>query len=622
MSGLAAAVAFDHDPSIVSTLRAMLDAAPHRGPDGSAVWHDTCAALGLLRHDVCDCSPVAPVSDGRLTIVFDGRLDNRGELIARLSLGGAAVLDDGALALRTFGALGDRAVEAIEGDFAFVVWNAAERRALIGRDRLGLRPLYWTRSPAGVLVASDVAQLVRALGCIPPADESAIADLLGGEPPADQRTFFRGIARVPPGCTVTVDAGRAHMRPYWTPSPMPLDGSRTDDDLAEECRSIVDASIHARLRARARAAVFFSGGIDSSVVLMRAAAINREWGRPGPVPVSLAFDEPETDERVYRDAVAGTLKTHVVTVRPDVPAVCVLEAQARQRLMLPDLPADYAGRALARAAAAHGASVVLTGSGADLLFTGSPLRFADGLAQGHVVAAVRQFSRDVRIGASGTTPRMFFSAGLWPLVPARHRARLRRIARRVARVDKRRDWLRLPRRATPIVPDPPPGVSNASWEIAWSLKSGWTAHFLESAERIASEFGIDERHPLLDPALVDFALRIPENQRYRDGTIKWVLRRAVPELPALVGTRTSKADFGHVVASALAMLGGRRLFADLRIAEAGWIDPAPLLARYDRLERLTARDDSVGDDIPMLWMVAATELWFRAAYGNEGVSAT
>ncbi|HEX5497709.1 MAG TPA: hypothetical protein VFX03_00720, partial [Thermomicrobiales bacterium] len=105
---------------------------------------------------------------------------------------------------------------------------------------------------------------------------------------------------------------------------------------------------------------------------------------------------------------------------------------------------------------------------------------------------------------------------------------------------------------------------------------------------------------------------------YRDGLIKYILRRAVPELPPAVGARASKADFGHVVVSALAALGGRRFFASLALADAGWIEPGPLIARYDRLERLTARDESVGDDIPMLWMVAATELWFRAAYCGEG----
>lgn len=617
MSGIAAAVTFDRDPSITTSVRVMVDAAAHRAPDGTTVWHDADASLALLRHDVHEGSPSAPASDGRLAIVFDGRIDNRNGLSARLSICAGGAFDDAALALQSFAALGDRAIEAIDGDFAFVLWNAAERCVLAGRDRLGVRPIHWTRTASGVLLASDVAQLVHALGRTPPPDESAVADLLGGEPPADDRTLFRGIHRVPPGCTVRIDAERALMRAYWTPTPVPADASRSDDDLAEECRSIVDASIRARLRSRAGVAVFFSGGVDSSVVLMRAAALARDARVAPPLAVSLAFDEPETDERVYRDAVVQSVGIAVVVTRPEPANACALRAQAGMRLVLPDLPADYAGRPLGRAAADHRAPVVLTGSGGDLLFTGSPLRCADALAERRIFAGLRRFMRDVRVDASGTTPRTFFLAGLWPLLPARHRRRFRRAARLIARVDARREWLRLPRQDAPIVPDPPARVTHAAWDIAWGLKRGWNAFFLESAERIASELGIDERHPLLDRALVEFALRLPEEQRYRDGTIKYVLRRAVPELPGIVGARTSKADFGHVVVSALDALGGRRFFESLALADAGWIEPAPLAARYDRLDRARAGDRSAGDDIPMLWMVAATELWFRAVYATR-----
>lgn len=617
MSGLVAAITFaaGRRPPL-DTLDILLRAAPQRAPDGTATWHDTRAALGLSRHLLFDGAPSAPVARDGCALVFDGRLDNRDDLLAALPRRHAAApeQDDGQLACAAFLEWGAGAVARLDGAFAFVFWHAAEGRIIAGRDRFGLRPLYWTAHQDLRLFASDVAQLIAVRG-VPPPDESAVADLLAGKPAADERTLYRDIQRVPSGCYVSLDAGVRRLHRYWSAEPVPVGTQRSDDDWAEECRARLDRAVAATMRSRGPTAVFFSGGVDSSVVLTVAAGVARRAGTPPPVAVSLVFDEPATDERSFRDAVARELGLDAVQVYPTSLEASVFHGQAARRLVLPDLPADASALSLYTGAQSAGASVALTGVGGDSLFSGSVFHYADLLAAGRLIAAARRYWLDRSTEYSGWSPASFLSAGIWPLLPASQRTRLRGPARRLAGVD--RAWLKLRPTDQGVVAAPPPGTLHATWEIALSLQDGWTAFFIEGSERASADAGFDDRHPFMDAALVQFVLGLPEDQRRRDRLTKVILRRAVPELARAVALRTSKADFGHVMVTALRQLGGREFFRGLAIGEAGWVDARALAGRYDRTTRTALADDQTGRDLPILWMVAATEVWFRAAYSEQ-----
>jgi asparagine synthetase B (glutamine-hydrolysing) len=280
------------------------------------------------------------------------------------------------------------------------------------------------------------------------------------------------------------------------------------------------------------------------------------------------------------------------------------------------MPSEFVGRPLYARAKEMGVRVGLTGAGGDFLFGGSAHAYADLLARGRVFAALARYLRDRRTEDSGWTPGAILTSGIWPLLPRPLRTVLRRPARGVMRVPDAPSWVRLPRPGRIAVPDPPPDVSHASWEICWSLRSGWTSVFLEAGERSAAEQGVELRHPLYDPAIVDFALSLPETQRRRDGMMKFVLRRAAG-LPRAIERRGSKADFGHVVEEAFEALGGRRFFETLTIADAGWVDPDAAARGYDRTRTHSALTDMRSASLlPRLWMLAAVELWYRGVYAS------
>ncbi|HEX6463871.1 MAG TPA: asparagine synthase-related protein [Vicinamibacterales bacterium] len=617
MSGVAAAIRFDGGPAPIHDLRALIDAVPHRAPDGVGSWSGGGAALAKLHRLVlpgqhASAQPCVE-RDSSLVLVFDGRLDNRDELSVRYSIRPEGT-DDAAYVAPALGRDWDRAIEMLEGDFALIAWNPRTRTAIAARDSLGNRPLHWTVRGSTVLLASDVAQLLAALPSTPLPDESAVSDVLSFEPPSDSRTVYRGVSRVPPGHVLIADERGVRLREYWRPEPRPADEGRSDEDYVEECRALLRRAVVARMRAVTPVLVFFSGGIDSSSVLATAVEVARAGGVPPPHPTTMVFDNPESDERCYRHAFFEKQPLQPVEVLPGPMDGRAYRAQAATRRVLPDMPSEFVGRPLFAKAKALGARVGMTGGGGDFLFSGSTHHYADLLSRGSVAAAVRRYLRDWKTNDSGWAVDGLITNGLWPLLPQPVRTVLRRPARRLMRIPDAPSWVKLPRPGRAAIPDPPSGVSHASWEICWSLRSGWTGVFIESGERGASEDGVEPRHPLWDPALIAFALGLPERLRRRDGTPKFVLRRAA-NLPDAIEHRHTKADFGHLIEQAFVVLGGRPFFEHLALAEAGWVDTDAAARAYD----LTLTHSAVTDVrsaalLPRLWMLTAVELWYRAVY--------
>jgi asparagine synthase (glutamine-hydrolysing) len=607
MSGIAAVIRFDGGPPL-DDLQRLVSAAPHRAPDGVGTWQGPGAALAKLHRVVLPGQRTAdqPFAerDGPHVAILDGRLDGPGDGADRVL---AAVARHGAAG-----------VEQIHGEFAFVVWNVQTRTVVAARDRLGLRPLHWAMDGARLLVASDVAQILAGLARTPAPDETAVSDLLAFEPGTDDRTLFATIRRVPPGHVLVVDDRGPRLTEYWRPEPAPADERRSDADYAEECRALLRRAVGERLRATTPPVLFFSGGIDSSSVLATALDVAPRLGVAAPQPMSMVFDQEESDERGYRRAFTERHGVAPIDVTPGAIDADEYLAQARRRGTVPDVPAEFIGRPLFWRAREIGARVGLTGAGGDFLFGGSTLQYADLLRRGRLVSAVRQYLHDRKTDDSGWTPEGLLTGGLWPLLPRAVRSMLRRPLGRVMGIERAPAWVRLPRPDRQAVPDPPRGVSHASWEICWGLRSGWTAYFLESGERGASESGVEPRHPLLDPEIVRFTLSLPERQRRRERTMKHVLRRAADLPPAIEG-RLTKADFGYVILDAFEALGGRTFFERLQIGEAGWVDPNAAVTGYNLVRnRDSWRDQRAGVVLPRLWMLAAVELWYRATYGRSG----
>jgi asparagine synthase (glutamine-hydrolysing) len=601
-------------------LERMVRASAHRGPDGAASRIGDRAALAHLRFTTVapgagDQPLVDPVR--ALWFVFDGRLDNREELIDRLDVVDSDA-SDARLALEAFARWDSGAPRHLLGDFAFIGWDDRRRRLVCARDPMGVRHLHYYASRDCVVCATDLAQVLAHPSVPREPEPSVAADYLAGNVRNTPATLYRGVCRVPPGHVLVGDAGSVRLEQYWSAEPRSPIRYPRDEDYAAHCRELMTRSVEARMRSDRPIAAMLSGGLDSSSVVSIAHRVVRTGGPP-PRPFSMVYpDRPESDEREFIDAVARHCGTESVHVLPGPITAGELDGQARRWVGTPAMPADEMANTLYAAMRERGHRVTLTGVGGDFLFGGSVFQYADLLRRFRVVAAVRRFVDDCHADDTGRSALGLLQAGVWPLLPPAIKSALRPLARRVVHTGGEPPWLRIPGTPAEAHPARPRGGSFATEDVTRLLGSGMHAFFVECAERAAAHAGIELRHPFLDTRLVEFGLGIPDDQRRRGRYTKYVLRQALgDDLAAPVRARRTKADFSHAVREAIESLGGEHFYASLHIAEAGWVDGDVVAAKYRTMRDQYPQGSAVyGDHVPSLWMIAAVELWFRSAFGS------
>ena len=620
MAGLAAIVRWDGAPIDERELRRVAAASAHRAADGIRVRASMNFAAASLRCNTTESSddeqPLEHTLSG-LAFVFDGRLDNRPELLSRLGAGGHPRLSDAALTLQAFLHWDTDAAAQLVGDFAFVAWDARRRRVVCARDHMGIRHLHFHASPRLFVGATDIAQVLAHPGVPREPDAAVAADYIACDVRNTERTLYRGINRVPPGHIVVIERDRVRIERYWSAEPKTPIRYATDREYAAHCRELLTRVVSDRMRSDRPIAAMLSGGLDSSSVVCASWRLVKTAG-PRPQPFSMVFPgHAESDERPYVHAVARHCGTSAIEVVPDAITAPALMQQASHWTSTPAMPADELASTLYSAMRARGHRVTLTGAGGDFLFTGSVFQYADLLRDRRPVAAVRRFIDDWYAGDTGRTPLGLLHHGVWPLLPQPIKDTLRPLARRAVSYSDRPEWLRVERTPDEEFPAEPRGGSFATEDITRHLGSGMHAFFVECAERYAAQAGIELRHPLLDPRLVQFALDIPDDQRKRGRFTKFILREALGgDLPDAVRLRRDKGDFAHVVAEAIESVGGEEFFESLQIAEAGWVRGDLLSEKYRTMKRqYPLGPDVYGEHVPALWMVTAVELWFRAAFG-------
>ncbi len=599
----------------------MCAAAPHRGPDGTRCVSDGPVTLAhqQLRTLSEDPPGEQPLVDGArgLAITFDGRLDERDSLLSKLGTMEAASASDASLVLAAYRKWGTACPEHLDGDFVFAIWDRGRRQVFCARDRMGIKPFYYFVDPARFFWGSDIRQ-VLAGGVTPDPNEAMVAEYLAHSISSERETLYRGVMRLPPAHAMTVTADRVSIRRYWQLDLSAEVCHATDGEYAEHFRSIFDRAVRDRLRTLAPVGAYLSGGLDSSSVVGTACALGTR-----PETFSLIYPRtPSADESPYIDAVVARwgLVGNKTAADPIDGHRC--RELVRSRLDVLDLPADHEGEGLSFAMRDRGMRVVLTGAGGDYGLSGSVYRYADLLREGHLGSLLNQIRDDRRV--SGRWPvSQLLAFGVRPLIPQPLRTAMRPLASRMGWLPEPPGWISdalaqrvsLADRIRP--PVPPDAAGDFSRRDVWTaFRSGWASRLLETAERSAAEFGIDERHPFFDRRVVEFVLAIPDTQRWRGQTAKYVLRGAMGDrLPPSVYHRTDKADFSPVVPGGVEAIGGGPFFENLTIASLGWVNQARITAMHRRASQLLAAGNP-DYCMPMfrLWMIAGVELWYRAVF--------
>jgi asparagine synthase (glutamine-hydrolysing) len=623
VSGLAGVYGLDGRPVDVALLRRLIAAVAQRGPDGEGCWTDGPIGLG---HRISHTTPESlaekqPLLDesGALCLVLDGRVDNRAELAAWLRAAGIHLRTDtdAELVLRSYALWVDGCALRIVGDFAFVIWDRWRRRLFCARDPLGIRPFYYRADGPTFIWGSELRQLLDTLPLGPKPNEGVVGEYLSSRLVDSDETLYRGIRRLPPGHVLTVEDGRIRTTRYFDVDPRREIRYRSDDEYAEHFREILCEAVHCRLRSVAPVAVFLSGGLDSSSIVGVAARLARDGHVPEPgfEAYTLDFTRADADERGWVDDVAGMWELPVHHVRADDAVPPSLAQQVADLRDFPDLPNTHPWGLLLAEARRRGARTALWGYGGDEWLTGNTAHCADLLRRLRLVALTRRVRDDIRsLNMLGGPPVGLADAIRWCVLPLVPRP-AKRLVRRFRSWDVP-DWIapdfarrvglqeRLARDvATPRFP------TFAQRAIHRQLRSGWSAAEYEMVDRCEQRRSMESRFPFNDRRLIEFALALPEEQRWRGTETKFILRRAAGDfLPSSVARRKTKGDFTYLFAASLEREGAEETFTRLRLEADGFVRGERVREMHRRLR---------GGDLGCLgpvWMILASEWWYRTMF--------
>ena len=236
---------------------------------------------------------------------------------------------------------------------------------------------------------------------------------------------------------------------------------------------------------------------------------------------------------------------------------------------------------------------------------------------------MRQARQDARTPDSDWSWSAIVQCGAWPLLPPSLRRLLRPAARRWMRYAPVPAWIEpgfaarvgLEARIRPAERDRQ-GPSAARDDLWRDLESGWNAVYRETAERESARAGLDDRHPFLDRRVVEFAMAIPDEQRWRGTVTRYVVRNGLAgELSPLSRARTTRADGSARVADAIRAMGEAGLFTRMAVADAGWVRQPAIDAMLARLrQRRSAGDPRCCGDAFPLWIIGGVEAWFRNTF--------
>lgn len=552
------------------------------------------------------------LTDGPVRLTWSGRLDNADDLV---DPGGAPLQVADARRIGRVLAQGPEGVGRCLGDFACAAWWPEDRRLLLARDAMGMRPLYYASTGEVFWWASTLAALLAPEWLPRELNEGYFAEYLTDAPVTLTETPIVGASRVPPASCLTLRHGRHRVTEYWAPAV--TETRRLGlDDAADQFRSLLQTAVTTRLRGSGSVAFQLSGGLDSSSVV----ACAHRAGVQAPATYSVVFpDHAEADETPTIEAVIARLGCDGTLVPYRAPGGRV-QAVFDAALLHGDLPELATGELLfaplLRRAAADGHTAMLTGIGGDDYLSGSVFRAADLLREGHLVAALR-YLRDYRatweISRAGA-----LRAALVPLVPAGLARALR--AWRPAPLPP---WVPAPfavrtdlaQRMRAGVDRVPPVRSAVLRQSLVHLGSGDRSHLHDALLRAGRNAGLDMRQPYLDRRLVEFLISLPDALRFHQRTPRHLQRYACADLlPASVLARIDKADYARITREALVAADpDATLQAPMTIVERGWVDLRQARALWAGIQqRIVAGDHSHDVRVQALWQILAAEASVRA----------
>jgi asparagine synthase (glutamine-hydrolysing) len=577
---------------------------------------------------------VGPVVSSKTSVWFDGRLDNRADLLTRFTPAtpGVASLSDAALTLAVYDRRGADFAGELNGDFAVAVLDESQRRLILARDIMASQSLYYCVVQGVVLFASQIKSVLADRRVTAAPDEDGLAELVLDYWCDDERTCFKGIYSVPPGHAVIVSPDRIERRAHWTFDPARQIRYRAFEDYCDHFRTVFAEAVRRRLRGASGVAVAVSGGLDSSSIFCQAAQLQRQesphftlLGVSMTFPAGTAADERGFLEEIERSYDMPITKLPISEYHYLDHVDCAVTAL--------DTPGQTSASDLeiARTARRAGCGILLSGFFGDQVL--SDRGYMVDLVRGRRWLDVRRHLRNCAAWSIDVEPD-FFRREFWSHatrgLPPRWLVRSgRRLLRHLRAKGRYPPWFTEAFRRRAIERSAQRfkhARRFASFHAEQLYRHVTAGHYINSVrcERAAARIhGVDVRYPFRDRDLVAFLMAIPGDIVNRRGVPTGLLRQALAGiLPDAICHRRSKADFTALENRAMRR-DVIRLEALLRsqclAAQAGFVDSSALAHLPSTFDRLSDNDDA-GSPGWLLTDLAGLEIWLRRYFSGAPVN--
>jgi asparagine synthase (glutamine-hydrolysing) len=606
----------------------MRDVLTHRGPDGHGLWIGDGVGLAHRRLAIVDVAGgLQPMTneDGSVWMTFNGEIYNHADLRPGLEAAGHRykTRSDSETIIHLYEQHGERCVEHLRGMFAFAIWDRRQRRLLLARDRVGIKPLYYAVTDRELLFGSEVKAILASGAVKPEFNPAVLPEFLATRFVSGEETFFNGVRKLLPGHTLTwsPETGFKQRRYWQIPAPKP-EAARDFETEAADLKQRLLAAVKRHLMSDVPLGVFLSGGIDSSALAAMTAGMVEKDEKLR--TFSVGFAEQDANELPYARAVAS----HIGSEHREVLVSAAQYFDALPKLIWQeDEPIAFTSSVplyFVSKLASDYVKVVLTGEGADELFLGYN-RYRVTLWNNRLGwpywtlmpksgrAAVRQALTRMPSRVRRYASRMFL--GLEPGIRSSFLENFAAFPEHL-----RRDILAAPDAGNER--DPYRTMLECFAEAQGGLLDRlsrtdirtYMHELLMKQDQMSMAASIESRVPFLDDSIIEHVAALPGRLKLRGWTTKAVMRAAVAEyIPKEILTR-KKMGFpvpvGGWLRGSHAAIVDEFVLSD-RARQRGVFDAGGI----DRLvgeHRHSARDH--GD---RLWLLVNLEIWLRIFIDGE-----
>ena len=603
MSGICGIVCFDGKPVNKEEIQKMLNTMKNRKSDTEGIWTEGNVGLGhkmlwTTPESVYENQPLTS-KDGDLIITVDARIDNREELLNILvnKDSDSQIVTDADIILLSYQKWGDKSLEFLMGDFAFVIWDKKEKKVFTARDRFGTRPFYFFFNKDQLYFSSYLDVLLDTTNESFSLNYESIKSFCNFSTIKYEETMYKHILRIPPAHAFTFSVNGLKKERYWFPEKIKINDEVSLEDASKKVRELLFNAVESRLRVNGEWACELSGGLDSSAVSLIAKELTNKKFKT----FSMRYKSYSCNEWEFTNEVIRSLKSDPVYIdvdRTDVKNDYGISSLPLLSKHWPVYGSFIHNYNLGLTMVNKDVRVCLTGHGGDHVFSGTSSFIADYLKSLKWKQLFNEFS------CSNESKLYLLNISIRAVIPKC----LKRVIKSLLLSNAKNDF-----------------IQSEDFTDYWKIQQLKPDSLLNNIQCVAGRHhvmhtdnnhyrslemneNIEFRHPFLDTRLVEYALSLPNYYKFSCNSIKIVLREALKDIfPEKIYKREDKAEFSEALLALMNSINIQTLWKDSPLVNKKLIDVELLNNLLVKYEQKTI--DAV--DTGNLWRLSCAALWIK-----------